>query len=76
MGEEAMVTETQDLQNLPSLDEVFAICGPLLKYVPKICSDLGAETIFEELISAESRNNSIAWTRLFMLAKWCLWQPR
>ena len=46
MGEEAMVTETQDLLNLPSLDEVFAICGPLLKYVPKICRDLWTETIF------------------------------
>ena len=72
----AMATETQDLPHLPNLDQVLSICAPLVKYVPKCCRDLWAEIIYRELNNVESRNNSIAWTRLFMVAKCCLWQPR
>ena len=72
----AMATETQNLPHLPNLDQVFSICGPLVKYVPKYCRHLWAEIIYRELNDVESRNNSIAWTRLFMVAKCCLWQPR
>ena len=45
MGEEvmAMATETQDLPHLPNLDQVFSICAPLVKYVPKCCRDLWAD---------------------------------
>ena len=68
-GEEAMITEHQEPLNIPNLDHVFAICGPLVKYVPKACRYLWAEVFAKELSGAESCNNTIAWTRLFMLAK-------
>ena len=75
-GEEAMITEHQEPLSMPNLDHVFAICGPMLKYVPSACRYLWAEILTQELNGAESHNNTIAWTRLFMLAKCVLWQPR
>ena len=74
-GEEAMATETQDSSGIPNFDQVFSICGPLAKYVPKSCRDLWAEIIYKELNDVESCNNNLAWTRLFMVAKCCLWEP-
>ena len=75
-GSEAMDTVDSDLPSLPILDQVLSTCGPLVKYVPSKCRCLWAEVILQELGDVLSRNNSHSWTRLFMVAKCCLWQPR
>ena len=73
---EAMATDEIDSSILPNLDQVFAISGPLVKYVPRVCRCIWAEVVLHELGDVVTRNNNVAWTRLFMLAKCCLWQPR
>ena len=73
---EAMATDEIDSSILPNLDQVFAISGPLVKYVPRVCRCIWAEVVLHELSTIISRNNNGAWTRFFMLAKCCMWQPR
>ena len=55
---EAMVTEDIDPPILPNLDQVFSICGPLVKYVPIACHCLWAEVVLQELSDVMTRNNS------------------
>ena len=66
---------SQDL-TLPSLQELFsANAVRVVEHIPARSRTLWATVLASELDRARTQNSQPAWTRLFMLAKCCLWVP-
>lgn len=59
----------EDVDQLPSLNEVLALNVPTIKYIPMNARQHWADTLTRHLNKASFENTETAWTLLFMLPK-------